>query len=85
MRAIGQPLFHAQKVEQLLFVVDDIEQSQVVLGQARERGHVGEDEAHELTGRLPFASIRRSTSSGLRLRVHRLMNPWSVRPSAWSA
>ena len=35
-------------------------------------------------GRLPLASIRRSMSSSLRLRVHRLMKPWFGRPSAWS-
>src|SRR3954462_8073815 len=35
-------------------------------------------------GRLPCASIKRSMSSGLRLRVHRLMNPKPWRSSSAS-
>ena len=81
MRAVGEPLLHAQEVEQLLLVVDDVEHAEVVLGQRRASGVIVENtKLMSSPGRLPLASIRRSMSSGVRLRVHRLMKPWSCAP-----
>ena len=48
MRPVGDPLLHAQEVQQLLLVVDDLEKIEVVFQHGAHRRHHREDRAHEL-------------------------------------
>src|SRR3954447_8721357 len=48
VRAVRNPLLHAQKVQKLLLVVHDLEQVEVVLGQRAHGRHHREHRAHEL-------------------------------------
>ena len=53
VRPVGEPLLHAQEVQELLLVVDDVEQVEVVLGQRRIGVIIENTEPMNSPGRLP--------------------------------
>ena len=86
VRAVGDPLLHAQEVQELLLVVHDLEHVEVVLRQRAHRRHHREHRAHELARQVAVrldqaVDVLRAS----RLRVHRLMKPWPRRSSLLSA
>ena len=48
VRPVGDPFLHAQQVQQLRLVVDDVEQVEIVFHQRAHRRHLGEHRTHEL-------------------------------------
>src|SRR4051794_4245738 len=52
VRAVGDPLLHAQEVEELLLVVHDLDEVEVVLRERAHRRHHREHRAHELAGQV---------------------------------
>src|SRR3984893_8344050 len=52
MGAIGDPLLHAQEVEELLLVVHDFQHIEIVLHQRAHRRHHGEYRTHELARKV---------------------------------
>ena len=52
IRPVGEPLFHAQEIQELLFVAHDVEKTDAVLGEAGQRRHHRKHEAHQIAGKI---------------------------------
>ena len=85
VRPVGEPLLHAQEVEQLLLVVEGVEQAEVVLGQRCARRHLREHEAHQLAGQVAVGldqAVDVLAAQAARPQVDEAVV--AARPSAWS-